>query len=1036
MTGAIHLQGWCGKGAPPAAIERPPVPGLTRSSRLVVVAAADRRSVDEERFGLAAWLHLDAGSLVGAGIVIPDGHPGVDELRSWARSRRITTPLGERPWHVEALGDFLRAPRRKGDTPGRFLRITYRRAGFLVGADLGRLLGLLCEPDRWTPGRGPWSGGFTLWPQGWSEWTKDTTGRRKLRSVSPHVPPIRVVARGGTWYRVAYGRPPGGPGAGKRNPDGSHFEGLFFDVCAAAFPLDGIESSTLADHAEAFGVSRVGVPAAVTVDGDGADQLAQAVDCLHQLSEVVDEEGRRWLTTRREREEQRGRIDLRFTPSPGTLANRIDEASGCPPLLWLPGAPSDAELGRSTGGHHGGELSCELAGAGLFPAADIDERSAYAAHYELLGLGDLRRAERFGREDVTASLRTLCEHLAAGNVEDLLDPGTWRRFGATICEIRPDGETWPVEAPDADFPEGHAAMRPLASTIPIPFAWADVARAALGSGRVPDIVKATRLVGLGRQGRDAFPLYDGRWVRDGEDAVVALVRLRDAAKARGDDRLAAQLRVVVNALSYGNAARIDQHYERVGQGPKNGRKDRRRRVLVERPARTTFPPIAASVTAGCRLAIGVAEHLIVQAGGTVASRDTDGLLLVSSPEGGTVTLDDGREVGAISWAALDEIMERFDGLAPFGPRVPFFKPALREHEGRPLVGVVLRVKRYALGVLDDEGNLAEVVKASEHALGGRIVDPPDMPGRGPDGQHLWTREVAAEVLRQAIARRRGTERPVPEPWPWDAAGSDCFPQLQRCQVATPEAVEEVGDRYGLSLRPFGLYARATPGVDSDAPLAAIDPGGDLSDWRSLSWRTEGGDAVVSPEVASRHVRSLHSLRSVDEKALGWMHPRALPVRPVTITDQRAVRWGGRGGRLVEARASGDVETPTETLRVAYSGLDGLRSLVVERVSSMGPTAFVAAYSTPRVRVPISTARSWASGRKAPSDAWVRRLVPLLGIDVGRRCALAGCDHPVTRANAAYCTCADHASHRMTAKKRRQRAARRKGESADGERSHG
>ncbi len=1031
MTDTVHLQSWPGKGDAPAPPERRPVPSPTLSSRLVMVAAADPDSVIEERFGLAAWRHLDGASAVAAGIVVPDGHPGVDELAAWAGSQRVMTPDGGRPWLVETLSQFLHAPRLGDVTPGRFFRLTYRRSGFLVGADLGRLLGLLCEPDRWVPGRGPWSGGFTIWPEGWSEWTKDEAGRRKLRSISPHVPPIRVLARTGTWYRVAYGRPPGGRGFGKRNRDGSHFQGLFFDVCAAAYPLDGIESSTLADHAEAFGLGRVSVPAAVSVDAAGAGQLARVVDVVSQLAETIDEEALRWLTTPREREERRGRIDLRFMSSPGTLASRIDEASGCPPLLWLPGAPSDAELTRWRPAHHGGWLSCELAGEGLFPAADIDIRSAYPAMYELLGFGDLRRAERFEREDVTAALEALLADLAAGRVAALLGPKTWRRFGATICEVRPDGETWPAQAPDDDFPEGHAAMRPLPSTVPLPFTWSDVALAALRSGHVPDIVKATRLVPVGRQGRDSFPLYDSRWVRDGEDPVLALVRLRDDAKSRHDDRLAAQLRVIVNALSYGNAARLDQHVERVGRRPKKGERDRRRRALVERPARSTFPPIAASVTAACRLAIGVAEHLVVVAGGTVAYRDTDGLLLVCSQDGSKVTLDSGRVVEALSWSALDEVLARFDGLAGAAIGPPFFKPALREHDGRPLVGVVLRVKRYALGTLDEKGDdLAAVVKASEHGLGGQIVDPPGMPGRGPDGQHLWTREVAAEVLRQAIARRRGIERPVVEPWPWDAEGSECFPALQRCQAASPAAVADVAERFGLSVRPFGLYVtagRPVYGIGTLRPLGALDPGGDLAGWGDLEWRRQEdrGRVPVTTDGALA-VRSA-VLRTVENKVRGWMVPRALPVRPVTITDRRGIRWVGKPGRLVEARASGDTETPTETLRVDYSGLDGLRSLIVERVRAMGPAASAAAICAPRARVPISTVRSWASGRKAPSDAWVKRLIPLLGLDDGRRCALDGCEHPIARANAVYCACSNHPPHRWAAQKRRQRARRRDGD---------
>ncbi len=1030
MTDVIHLQGWPGKGDPPTRVQRAPVPALDRSSRLILVAAADAESTTEERFGLGAWVHLDGASTVAAGIVVPDGHPRHGELVTWARSQHVARgPLGEQPWRAETLIEFLHAPRRKGDTPGRFFKLTYRRAGFLVGADLGRLLGLLCEKDRWRAGRGSWAGGFTIWPVGWSEWFTDKAGRRKLGSVSPHVPAIRVLARTGTWNRVAYARPPGGhkpdernPGGrsfGKRNPDTSHFEGLFFDVCSAAYPLDGVESSDLADHAEAFGLPRVSMPAALPVDPGGAEVLAAVLGVVRDLSELLDAEGRKWLTTHREREEREGRIDLRFTASPGGVASKIDARSGAAPMLWLPGAPDDGELTRWMAAHHGGWLSCELAGAGLFPAADIDIRSGYPACYRLLGFHELRRAERFEREDVTAELRVLLADLAAGNVEALFDPVTWRRFGATICEGRPDGETFPVQAPDADFPDGHAAMRPVTSSVCLPFAWPDFARSALDAGRAPALTQATRLVPVGRQGRDRFPLYDGRWVRQGEDAVLALVRLRDEAKRDGDGRAAAQDRVVANSLSYGDEAEVDQRTERIGPEPAEGERDRRRTGLVERPSRGTFPPIAASVTAACRLAVGVAEHLWCGAGGTVASRDTDGLLLVCSPTGSKVTLDDGRVVEALSWATLDEVLRRFDGLAEGGIGAPFFKPALREHDGRPLHGVVLRVKRHAIGTLDDDGDLCELVKASEHGLGGQVVDPPGMAGRGPDRQHLWTREVAAEALRQAIARRRGEDRGAPGRWPWDAPGAESFPLLERAQAATPAAVADVAERFGLSVRPFGLYVtagRPAYGIGTLRPLGALDPGGDLAGWGDLAWRTQGHARVSVTTDGTKAPRSA-VLRSVEDKALDWMVPRALPVRPVTIDDERAIRWVGRGGRLIEARAAGDTETPAETLRVDYSDLASLSALVAELAHTMGPTAFSQAFG-----VPIYTAEGWSAGARRPSAASVRELLPRLRLAVPGTCALDGCEHPV-EGRRTYCSCSDHPPHRWAAQKRRQRAAK-------------
>ena len=994
MTGALYLQGWP-EGERPAGVPAPlpPVPALAGQSRLVFVAAADAAAREVERFGLGAFWHVDGASTVAAGLVIPDDHPAAGELAAWCARRFVETPAGRQPWRCESLSAFCNPWR------GSLRRLVYGRSGWLVGADLGRSLGLIAE--EWRPARGTYAGGFTLWPRGWSRWREDATGRKMLGSVSPNLPPLRVVASTATSYSVAWGRPPGGPGFGRRLPDGSHYKGLFFDVVAAAFPLDGVESADLADHAEAFGLPRRSVPAAVPVDVTGAEALAETLDVVRRLADALDVEGRQWLTSAQDRRERVGRIDLRFLTSPGTLAARIDERSRAVPMLSVPGAPDDREMGRWMGAHHGAWLSAELAGAGLFSAVDVDVHSGYPTDYRQLGCHELRVAERYEREDVTADLRALCADLAAGKVDALLDPATWERFGATVCELRPAGETWSVHSPDRDFPDGHAAMRPVTSSVPLPFTWCAVTLASLRAGREVDLRSAVRLVPRGRQRQvvSTFPLYGGRWVRNGEDPALALVRLRDEAKRRDDDRLAADLRVVVNSL-YGNAARIDQYYARQG----------RREVLAERVSRGSFPPIAASVTDGCRLVVGLAEHLVEKAGGTVASRDTDGLLLVSSPEGGPVTLADGRVVGAISWGALDAILARFDGLAPFGPGVPFFKAPLREHGGRPLFGTVLRVKRYALGTFEN-GELVELVKATEHGLGGQVADPPGLPGRGPDGQHLWTRAVAAEALRRAA----DPSRPTIERWPWDAEGDEPYPALQRCQVGSPEAVVDLAERYGISPAPFGRYVLGLSlpplGSAEAPPVAALDPGGDLSDWRSLSWRAVGGREVAVTTDPAKGARA-HVLRSLDDKALAWLRPRPLPHTPLVIDDARMIRTVGRGGRLIAARAAGDTETPTETLRVTYRSPD-LRPVVVGRVRAMGPVAFAEAFG-----VPLATAKRWSNGTWLPDARWTAELVPLLGGEDRRTCALDGCSRPIDGRRTYCCT-----GHAERGRKRHQRDAR-------------
>jgi hypothetical protein len=98
------------------------------------------------------------------------------------------------------------------------------------------------------------------------------------------------------------------------------------------------------------------------------------------------------------------------------------------------------------------------------------------------------------------------------------------------------------------------------------------------------------------------------------------------------------------------------------------------------------------------------------------------------PEGGKVELLDGRVVNAVSWAWLDELLDRFDVLDPFGDGGKFWDDRERGTEDRPLHIVSLGSKRYVLAQPNADGSF-EVVGGTEHSLGGEVVDPPRMRGR-------------------------------------------------------------------------------------------------------------------------------------------------------------------------------------------------------------------------------------------------------------------------------------------------------------------
>ena len=622
--------------------------------------------------------------------------------------------------------------------------------------------------------------------------------------------------------------------------------------------------------------------------------------------------------------------------------------------------------------HRGGWLSAELAGKGLSPAVDIDVHSAYPAFATLLGWWPLMIAACLRRQDVTEELRALCAEVVAGDVSRLFDRSTWRRFGFTICEVVCEGEPWPVEAPDEDYPQGHSGVRPVRCPIPLPFTWPDVVLAALRSGRVPHIVSATKLVPVGRQPglRDRYPLYDGLVLGIDDDPAVALVRLRDDAKDRDDDRLAAQLRITVNTLCYGNPVRLDLGY----------RQEDGRRVVTEAAAEWTFPPIAATVTAASRLALGVTEHLLYPYGITVASRDTDGLLLHCAPD---------------QWPALDRVLARFDVLDPFGTGRHFWK-VQRQHEGRPLHGLVIGVKRYVLATLDDRGELLEVVEATEHALGGSVVDPPRMTGHDGNGCRRWTRAVAAVAVRKEIARSRGTFLAVPF-WPWERRDEPPFPSFGRVQAATPETFASIRRRIGV--RPFGSYLEGHTGRSGDTTPVVLDPGTDLSEWQSLDWHNgDGGPAHVDADA----------LDNLGGKAHRWLRPRPLDDQSQVAVIPELIRRVGKAGGVIEAEIVGP-DADTSNVRAVYDEGDAAKFLA-RRSDEIGPQAFARLAGVSR-----DAAQRLKDGKPVQA-ATIRRALRNLRIRTSEThiCPVDG--RPVFRAGARYCS----PKCRAAAKKRRQR----------------
>jgi hypothetical protein len=61
----------------------------------------------------------------------------------------------------------------------------------------------------------------------------------------------------------------------------------------------------------------------VSLDGHGAESVAEAVRAVHELAIVLDERAADWFTTPEDRAETRGRLELSRTASPGAIAAQV-----------------------------------------------------------------------------------------------------------------------------------------------------------------------------------------------------------------------------------------------------------------------------------------------------------------------------------------------------------------------------------------------------------------------------------------------------------------------------------------------------------------------------------------------------------------------------------------------------------------------------------------------------------------------------------------------------------------------------------------
>jgi hypothetical protein len=395
------------------------------------------------------------------------------------------------------------------------------------------------------------------------------------------------------------------------------------------------------------------------------------------------------------------------------------------------------------------------------------------------------------------------------------------------------------------------------------YAVPDVVFSVLKTGRIPEIVDAFLIEPCGvlptltptklRGTVDVDP------TRDDFFRVIIEERLRLSSRADVSDaeskRLEKSLKVLASATSYGIYAQMDRQEdgEKVeltchGIDPE---------PFTCKVAHPDMPgefccPLAALITAGARLMLGLLEHCVLELGGTYVMEDTDSMAVVATEHGGLIPcpggpfeISDGRKaVKALSWQQLFELAERFRKLSPYDDKSRSILKIERDNydpvtgKQRQLYCYAVSAKRYTLFLLDNDGTPVLLKKGvnnhedrwSEHGLG-HLRNPFDFESENRD----WIPQAWLNIVRKTLGL------------PTEPLSFEHLPAVGRVIITSPKVMRSLaklnaGKKHSSRLKPFTflLSCHVTPfghppGVDPEKFHLVAPYELNSERWAEMTW---------------------------------------------------------------------------------------------------------------------------------------------------------------------------------------------------------
>jgi hypothetical protein len=548
--------------------------------------------------------------------------------------------------------------------------------------------------------------------------------------------------------------------------------------------------------------------------------------------------------------------------SPGSIARAYQIAAGYSPAPTV----DDQMLGLCSSATFGAWCGTSVRGAA--PIAELDFRREYAVVYILQRVGELAAARRLRLVGATEEIR----QLAAILTEQDLGPA----FNA-ICLIRPNSEPMLTRAlygimggrkPDASDFQLAVARRTSDEPVPASLAHVVAARMLDPEGRVPEIVEAWRIEGVGLRRLRPIDLM-GETINPARKSLPLAFVLAGKKLEDGAGRFAAiapEVReyLVSGVKAAGNITAYGSHLMTVVDVPREGATEDVTLLHAGKPLRVnsaapendthlTCVPLGGLVAAGGFMLLASLHKKVRECGSLVACWDTDSAHICASPEGGDFYLPAarrrdgkpvpvthklaseeekahifklkvkrgsrgvGEKIKLLSWTDLQELIAEYRPLNPFPDAYSDILRLTKENfdekigEQHQLVGHYMSGKRYCLETPD--GSLIDTMASGI----GNYLPPIENVKDWPDA--AWQR-LNAKLALNPIEQPSWLDRPL----------------VRELVVSTPEIAVQLRTIVGAHPGAHYLAGQVEQALDPGAGLEIV-----IAEWRDAPEEWSGLD---------------------------------------------------------------------------------------------------------------------------------------------------------------------------------------------------